>query len=40
MDKEYNPGRPPFTTEHLKDAKLSEVFIDYMRRWEGFVIDS
>lgn len=40
MDKEYNPGRPPFTTEHLKDAKLSKVFIDYMRRWEGFVIDS
>ena len=32
-------GRPPFTVQHLKEASLSPTFIDYMRRWEGFVAD-
>ena len=31
--------RPPFTEEHLSTAGLSPVFIDYMRRWKGFVAD-
>ena len=33
----YNPDRPPFTTQHLQKAKLSKIFIDYMRHWNGFV---
>lgn len=34
---EYNPARPPFSTEHLRSADLGESFIEYMRRWKGFV---
>ena len=33
----YDPQRPPFSAEHLADAGLSPVFIDYMRRWKNFV---
>lgn len=29
--------RPPFTEQHLSEAALSPVFIEYMRRWDGFV---
>ena len=35
----YEPERAPFTPEHLLDAGLSPVFVDYMRRWKGFVTD-
>ena len=35
----YSPARPPFTPAHLRAADLSEVFVDYMRRWSGFVTD-
>ena len=35
----FDPARPPFTPEHLMDAGLSPVFVDYMRRWKGFVTD-
>ena len=38
-DINYNPKKPPFTKEHLKKSKLSKTFIDYMRHWDGFVID-
>ncbi len=31
------PSRPPFSTTHLQNQALSPVFIDYMRRWQGFV---
>jgi len=31
------PSRPPFSTTHLQSQALSPVFIDYMRRWQGFV---
>jgi len=34
---DYNPSQPPFTAEYLKKMKLSEIFIDYMRNWHGFV---
>lgn len=36
--KSYDPQCPPFTVEHLQEAKLGPVFIDYMKNWEGFVI--
>ena len=35
----YAPARPPFTPEVLEAADLSPVFVDYMRRWKGFVTD-
>ncbi len=33
------PARPPFTPAQLAAADLSPPFIDYMRRWKGFVTD-
>ena len=38
-DLAYNPKASPFTPEELLSAKLSPTFIDYMRRWRGFVTD-
>ena len=35
----YDPAKPPFTVNQLKEAMLSDVFIDYMRNWEGFVCE-
>ena len=35
----YNPSRPPFAPEELLRAQLSPIFVDYMRRWKGFVTD-
>jgi len=35
----YSPERPPFTPEHLIEQGLSQTFVDYMRRWKGFVTD-
>ncbi len=37
-DGSYHPQRPPFSAQHLAEAGLSPVFIDYMRRWKNFVI--
>ena len=34
-----DPARPPFTPAHLRAAGLSAGFVDYMRRWSGFVAD-
>ena len=36
-DKNYNPPKMPFTSRQLKKAGLSDVFIDYMKNWKGFV---
>lgn len=36
---DHTPKRPPFTANELLEAKLSPVFVDYMRRWDGFVED-
>jgi 2,4-dienoyl-CoA reductase-like NADH-dependent reductase (Old Yellow Enzyme family) len=33
------PARPPLTPDQLRDRALGPVFIDYMRRWEGFVTE-
>ena len=33
------PARPPFDEETLRKAKLNPTFINYMRRWDGFVSD-
>ena len=34
------PSRPPFTPAHLAAEALSPPFIEYMRRWHGFVAES
>jgi len=31
------PSRQPFAVQHLKEQGLSPAFIDYMKRWKGFV---
>ena len=36
----YNPPRAPFTVKHLREADLSDVFLNYMRKWDGFVSDN
>ena len=33
------PNRPPFDEATLRKANLNPTFIDYMRRWDGFVED-
>ena len=38
-DPEFDPKRPPFTPDYLRGADLSPKFVDYMRRWQGFVTD-
>ncbi len=38
-DMLYSPERPPFSTNHLLEADLSPIFVDYMRAWKGFVTD-
>jgi len=35
----YDPAKPPFSVDQLREAMLSDVFIEYMRNWEGFVSD-
>ena len=35
----YNPKKAPFTVKKLKEAGLSNTFINYMRKWNGFVCD-
>ena len=35
----YNPKVAPFTPEELRSAELSPTFVEYMRRWRGFVTD-
>ena len=36
---DWEPAKPPYTPEHLRDAALGEAMVDYMRRWPGFVTD-
>ena len=35
----FAPARAPYTPEALAAASLSPAFIEYMRRWPGFVTD-
>ena len=38
-DLTYKPKAAPFTPQELLSAGLSPTFVDYMRRWRGFVTD-
>ena len=33
----YNPKRPPFSSNELEKAKLNKTFISYMKNWSNFV---
>lgn len=33
------PQRQPFSVEHLLQQNLSPIFVEYMKRWKGFVED-
>ena len=37
--EKYDPPKMPFSTEQLLKAGLSDIFIDYMRNWKGFIKD-
>ena len=39
IDPKYDPPKGPYTSQQLKKAQLSDAFINYMRKWEGFVVD-
>ncbi len=36
---DFEPRRPPFTTQELVDRSLSPKFAGYMSKWKGFVVD-
>lgn len=33
----FAPMMPPYSVGHLRNADLGDAFIEYMRRWKGFV---
>ncbi len=37
QDTDYHPSAPPFSVTHLKNAGLNPAFVEYMRKWKGFV---
>jgi 2,4-dienoyl-CoA reductase-like NADH-dependent reductase (Old Yellow Enzyme family) len=38
-DNNYIPQKPPYTVQHLLEADLSTSFVEYMKRWKGFVVE-
>jgi len=36
-DPNFTPPYPPFTPEQLRNADVGEKFIEYLKRWKGFV---
>jgi 2,4-dienoyl-CoA reductase-like NADH-dependent reductase (Old Yellow Enzyme family) len=34
---DFQPQRPPYSVSQLKKADLGDAFIEYMKRWKGFV---
>lgn len=39
LDKSYETPLPPYTSKYLKEQFLGPSFIDYMKKWKGFVED-
>lgn len=39
VERGEEPKRPPLTGAELRARALGPAFVDYMRRWEGFVAD-
>jgi 2,4-dienoyl-CoA reductase-like NADH-dependent reductase (Old Yellow Enzyme family) len=36
-NEKFQPSYPPFSITHLKNAGLSQPFIEYMKKWKGFI---
>ena len=36
-DRSYQPQKPPYSVQQLREASLGEAFVGYMSRWPGFV---
>lgn len=39
LENLVDPKQPPFSIKHLQQSGLSPVFIQYMTRWKGFVVE-
>jgi 2,4-dienoyl-CoA reductase-like NADH-dependent reductase (Old Yellow Enzyme family) len=39
VEQNLEPKRPPLTSDELRERSLGEAFVNYMRRWDGFVSD-
>ena len=39
VEQGLDPKRPPLTAAELRERALGPAFLDYMRKWEGFVAD-
>lgn len=39
VERKEQPKRPPLTPEELSERGVGPVFLDYMRRWDGFVAE-
>ena len=37
--EKYDPPKMPFSADQLLKAGLSDIFIDYLRNWKGFIKD-
>tara|TARA_B100001248_G_scaffold187111_1_gene142899 strand:+ start:1209 stop:2291 length:1083 start_codon:yes stop_codon:yes gene_type:complete len=37
-DENFCPAKPPFTEDYLRSVELSDVFVEYMKRWKNFVV--
>ena len=37
LDIKYNPKHPPYDESELLKAKLGKNFINYMKKWDGFI---
>lgn len=33
----WEPQRPPYSVGHLRESALGDAFVEYMKRWPGFV---
>lgn len=38
-NNDYKPDTPPFSVDYLKKAGLNPAFVEYMKKWKGFVKD-
>ncbi len=39
QDPDFQPVKPPVSAEYLRGEGLGDAFIDYLRKWQGFVAD-
>lgn len=39
QDIDFEPNKPPYSEEHLRNSDLEPAFIKYMRKWKDFVVE-